>query len=480
MSFLTSSSQNFSSGNRALFDGKPASAVQHYLDGALALEALHAQFEGNLDRARRAHRRERQGLPPRLAVCGWSMSHNPAGRVMALADAYRPRLDDGQLGALEVVGALFPRWGETVWGPMGEWDIPCHVLRVENDAEFVRLALHFVAQHPYDIVHLCKPRFPNLVFGLLYQLVWGAEVIWDIDDEELAFAGGAEPISLPTAHELRPSLPIDESLHKPFWTQLSVGEVGRFPVASVSNPALQQRYGGELLPHVRNEQHFVPDPAKRQAARARFGIPQHARVVLFMGTPREHKGLLETAQGLASLGREDVWFVIAGSFPNTKASQRLKASLEAVQGVHMRWLEDQPFSTLPDVVAMGDYCVLLQEVDSMVAQFQLPAKLMDALAMGLIVLARVTPATQWLADAGVVIPVSLENFPATLQQQLEVRDETPQRRFNRHYFEQHLSIGAVQPMLTQRLAMPRAQMKAMHWQGRLQGLLEGKLCALLA
>lgn len=469
----------FATGNQALLEHDPVAAIQHYIDGAVQLNSLHGQFEGNLDRARRAYRRQRKGAAPRLAVCGWSMSHNPAGRVMALADAYRPRLACGQLAALEVVGALFPRWGEKVWGPMSEFDLPCHILRVEEDVNFVALALKFVAQHPYDIVHLSKPRFPNLVFGLLYRLVWDAHVVWDIDDEELAFAGDAEPLTLATALELRPSLAVEEPLHKPFWTQLSVGEVGRFPVVSVSNPALQQRYGGECLPHVRNEHHFVPSLGKRQAARKRFAIPHHAKVVLFMGTPRAHKGLLETAQGLASLALDNVWMVIAGNFANDKASKQLKQALQAINGIHLCFLDDQPFSTLPDVLALGDYCVLLQDADTQVARYQLPAKLMDALAMGLIVLARVTPATQWLADQGAITPVTLENFPTVMKKQLSVDNEQPQREWNRNVFEQHLSVGAVQPRIEHWLNQLPAKPPAPSWQGRLASLLKGQLPTLL-
>ena len=402
------------------------------------------------------------------------------GRIIALIDAYQPMLLTNKLESLEVIGTLFPRWGENIWGPTRKLSIPFHILKIEDDSEFVSKALLFVAQHPYDIVHLSKPRFPNLVFGLLYQLVWGAQVIWDIDDEELAFAGGIEPITLATAIRKNPTLSIHEPLDNPFWTSLSVGELSRFPVASVSNPALQKRYGGELIPHVRDEQHFSPSQQKRELARKHFKIPETAKVVLFVGTPRDHKGLIETAQGLAHIKNVDIRFLIIGSFPKSEAGKQLKKRLDKIQGVNIHYVDDLPFHQLPDILPVGDYCVLLQNPDSLVSSFQLPAKLVDALSMGMIVLAQPTPATQWLVDLGAVIPITATSFPAVLQQQLNVTDEKPQRLHNRNIFEQHLSISSVQPKIEDWLNTLTQPAPNPSWKGKLESLVEGNLLPLFS
>src|SRR5690606_23666393 len=117
-------------------------------------------------------------------------------------------------------------------------------------------------------------------------------------------------------------------------------------------------------------------------------IPQNKQVVLFYGTPRQHKGICETAQALSHLGRDDVCYVIAGGEPDTE----LKEQLQSISGVDYIFLGPQSYERAPDVVALGDICVLLQDTNSPVAQFQLPAKLIDALGMGLTVFAQVTPA----------------------------------------------------------------------------------------
>jgi glycosyltransferase involved in cell wall biosynthesis len=351
-------------------------------------------------------------------------------------------------------------------------DLPCHRLLVENEADFVAQALRLVAAHPYDLVHLSKPRFPNLVFGLLYSLVWGARVVWDVDDEELGFVAASEPLPLEQALE-QGRLPPLKQLHAALWTRLAVGQVSRFAAVTVSNPALQQRYGGQLIPHVRDETRFVPSQARRARARRRWGIPEHIKVVLFFGTPRRHKGLLDTAHAIAALGRDDLWFVIVGDFPDTS----LKAELQQVEGLTCRFIPGQPYGDIPDIVAMGDYTVLLQESSSLVAQYQLPAKLVDALAMGLIVFAYVTPAMQWLANEGVIISVTPETLAAALRRQLGEKNESAMKEHNRTLFLAHLSLASVRSTLDGLVAMPEVEHP--DWHGNLSFLMANRVERLL-
>ncbi|MDN3522083.1 glycosyltransferase [Halomonas ramblicola] len=463
-------------GNQAFRDGDYKLATRRYLAGAQSLNGQSELFpllEANLTLARRHYLRQRMaarrgGAPARVAVCGWDLAHNPAGRVLTLADAYRrvtPRV--------EIIGAIFPRWGRDLWPPMQGSKTPCHSIFVEDEADFVSQALQLVAEHPYDLVHLSKPRFPNLVFGLLYSLVWGAQVVWDIDDEELGFVAASEPLPLKQALGELGRLPPFNKLHASYWTRLTVGQVSRFGVATVSNPALQQRYGGKLVPHVRDETRFVPSQNRRARARRRWGIPEHIKVVLFFGTPRRHKGLLETAQAIAALGRDDVWFVIVGEFPDAS----LKNELQQVEVVNCRFIPDQPYGDIPDIVAIGDYTVLLQEGSSLVAQFQLPAKLVDALAMGLVVFAHVTPATQWLADEGAIIPVKPETLGLALRRQLGEEEHYEKRGSDRKIFLEKLSLSSCEDTLRDIVSLPVVNSQS--WQENLLPLISGRIEGLL-
>ncbi|MDT9236814.1 tetratricopeptide repeat protein, partial [Limnospira sp. PMC 917.15] len=108
---------------------------------------------------------------PRVGVCGWELSHNAAGRAYTLAQLY------GGFAEVELIGCLFPKYGGQVWSPIRGSEIPCHTIRVEDEGRFIEQALGLVWAHPYEVVHLSKPRMPNIILGLLYKLVWGARVI---------------------------------------------------------------------------------------------------------------------------------------------------------------------------------------------------------------------------------------------------------------------------------------------------------------
>lgn len=458
-------------GNRAVRDGEYARAIRHYLAGAQSLDGLselYPHLEANLSLARGRYLRQRaearrRGEPARVGVCGWELGHNSAGRVKTLADLYQPH------AVVEMIGCIFPtRAGGRPWAPLRGMSVPCHSFVVEKESLFVHQALELVAQHPYDLVHLSKPRLPNLILGWLYKWVWGAKVIMDIDDEELAFVKASDALSPHAYIAEHGELPPLENFKGQLWTRLSVGMAKCFDGVTVSNPALQRRYGGRVIPHVREEQRFKPSPSLKAASRSRFGIPQDVKVVLFYGTPREHKGVLATAEALAELGRDDVWYVVAGDFPQPA----LKARLQAIGGVHCHFIGNQPYDAIAEVVAVGDVCVLLQDGGALVSEFQVPAKLTDALAMGLTVLAQETPALRDMAERQAFIPVTRDNLTAKLRDVLESGRLEERTSHNRQLFIEHLSVGALSGVARGLLERSRPGVMAYDRSHRLGPLIE--------
>ncbi|WP_315690289.1 DUF6716 putative glycosyltransferase, partial [Limnospira sp. PMC 917.15] len=263
----------------------------------------------------------------------------------------------------------------------------------------------------------------NIILGLLYKLVWGARVIVDIDDEELTFVKASETLDLRELLESGGKLPPFQGWDGGKWTRLAVGLARAFDGVTVANPALQERYGGVVIRHGRDEARFVPSDDRKRGSRERFGIAQDKKVVLFFGTPKEYKGLVATARALGSLGRKDVVFAIIGDFPDGK----LKEELQGIPGVDYVFVGNQPFESIPDVVAVGDICVLLQDVGSEVSQFQIPAKLSDALGMGLVVLLSETAAVADVIESGAVVPVAEGDLPAVLDRVLS--DEAECNKF---------------------------------------------------
>lgn len=372
--------------------GRYADAIAHYAQVLINTPALGKSISANLSIARQKYRNSRQGIEKqRVAVCGWELAHNPAGRAYTLATLYETFAD------VEIIGSIFPRFGREVWEPIRNTRIPKHTFLVEDESRFIDQAIALVAAHPYDIVHLSKPRAPNIFFGILYKLLWDAKVVMDIDDEELGFVGADSAISVDDYLKQHGQLPGFNDLAGKEWTRLAVGLADVFDGVTVSNPALQQRYGGEIIRHARDENKFHPSPELTRKSREKFGIPQDKKVVLFFGTPREHKGLKETAEAIAELKRDDILFVIVGDFPDSE----LKRQLQVINGCRFSFIGNQPFDAIPEVVSIADCCVLLQG-ESLAAQYQVPAKLSDALGMGVPVFASDTPALEEFFGSGAV------------------------------------------------------------------------------
>lgn len=429
---------------QAMQEARWADAIRAYIGVICTYPELASYFSFTLNKARQNFRAERVGKPAQVGVSCYELSHNPAGRSLAIAELY------GEHAEVEIFGSIFPSWGHTLWAPMQGHPIPCHYFTVEESkkedrSDFFEQALELVLQHPYDVVHLSKPRGPNLIFGLLYKWVWGARVLWDIDDEELGFLRPSEPGEDAKAIRLNLNFSLTSSLvglARGQWTQLSVGSVDLFDGVTVSNPALQQRYGGSILPHARSFEVDLYSKEYKRRSRERFGIPRDAKVVLFFGTPRSHKGLLETAKALAALHEPTLRFVIVGDFPDTA----LKTELESVKGVTLQFIKGQPYSRICEVVALGDYSVILQDSRSLVARFQTPAKLTDALAASTVVFATELPALQDFFDAKALVPVTPANLVDVLREYIlagDAADKCRQLRANGlAFYESHLKSDA--------------------------------------
>ena len=396
--------------NRLFRSGDLSGAMAAYLRLLQSMPHMERVVAGNVALTRSNRCILRAGAQ-RLdaAVCGWELSHNAAGRVHTLARLYETFAD------VKIIGSHFPNWGREMWPPLRGSQLPIHGFVAEDQSRFIAQALELTAAHPCDVLHLSKPRFPNILFGLLYKLIWGTTVLMDIDDEELAFIQAQGPLHLVELLQGQGALPPFNALAGPDWTRIAVGLAGAFDGVTVANVPLQERHGGEIIRHARDERCLVPSPELRTRAREAFGLDPDSKVVLFFGTPRPHKGLLETARALAALDRKDVVFAVIGDFQHPG----LKKQLEALEGLNLFFAPDQPVDRIPEVAALGDVCVLLQDPGGEVARFQTPAKLSDALAMGLAVVVRGGPALADVCAGEGVVSVTPQTLSSTLAELLD-------------------------------------------------------------
>ena len=375
----------------------------------------------------------------RITVIAWDLGHNPLGRAYLLADALRRAYD------VELLGAGFPRFGDALWEPLSG----CSRVRIKGFPG-TRFPSHFnnmeqiAGQIDGDVIYVSKPRLPGLELAILAKLQRNRPIVLDIDDYELGFFKKRTPLTLGGVkrrrHEADFLFPHDE-----IWTRFSETLVPLFEHVTVSNRELQKRYGGLLVPHVRDERDFDPDAWPRDAIRAALGFSATDKVVLFAGTPRLHKGVAKIAPALRSLARYDCKFLIVGSPVDSDARRFLGGADPATVKV----VPNVPFTDLPAYLSAGDLVCLLQEKGRVVSRFQMPAKFTDALAMGIPILATGVPLFEHLAGRGLVevlgdtpldrkIGEIFDNYPAYRQRALR----------NREAFLSEYSYAAILPGLT--------------------------------
>lgn len=325
---------------------------------------------------------------PKVAVVSWDVGHNPLGRAHVLASILDRRFD------VEVWGAQFPRYGTDVWEPLRHGDIPVRVFPGVDLPDHLDTMATAVREIDADAIYVSKPRFPSYALGAMAKQFRNRPLVLDVDDHELAFFDEDQGL---TVDQLR-DIDDEDDLRLAFghrWTQACEPLISAADHVTVSNVALQDRFGGTIVPHARDERRFDPARYDRDETRRALGIPLRERLLLFGGTPRRHKGIVEVLQALDRLGDDRYRVLIFG----TREFNTLRKEIGSLS----RWVRALPpldFADLPRMVGAADLACVLQDPSHPISRYQLPAKLTDALAMGVPTLVRPVPPLRALVDKG--------------------------------------------------------------------------------
>lgn len=378
-------------GNEDFRRGLYESAIIHYHKALEENPHLSGAINLNIRLAKRRYLLKRQSDERKsVVVCGWDLAHNAAGRAYTLARIYQ------NFYKVKIVGTIFPKNGSDIWYPIRDAALEIQVAVLNDDGQDYEKIRQIVLNNPCDILHLSKPRITNILFGVLYKEIWGATVLVDIDDEELSFVGAKKQLELQDYFKKHSKVPPLKGFSGLDWTRIAVSFVHHFDGVTVANEALQARYGGSIIRHAREGVDNAPAAQKKRQSRLQLGIDADKKIILFFGTARPHKGLIEIAKSIAMLKREDLLFLVVGDFPDTG----FLAELKAIENCAFQFLGMQKVTDIPLVVSCADICILYQAEDSEIARFQTPAKLSDALAQGVPVLANDVPAMKMLFAAG--------------------------------------------------------------------------------
>ena len=357
---------------------------------------------------------EQHKLKITALVITWDVGHNPLGRSYMLAEVL-----DRVVRNVVLVGFQFPRYGDDIWEPVRHSKLPVISLPGENLPEFLDSLDRIAQRMRPDIVIACKPRLPSVQLGALIKQKFGCPLIVDIDDHELSFFKNAPEL---TSEELaRMPDGVASGQVEPYseiWTRLAQHMCKYADERIVSNVALHKEFGGTIVPHVRDEHTFDPALFDSVSSRVKYGVPPHSKVVLFFGTPRHHKGIDVLADAVGHIDDDSFRLVIVG----TTTDRSVTTKLDSLAPGRVIYLPNQPFSVIPEIVVMADVICLPQDEDSPISQFQLPAKAIDAVAMGIPLLVSGTPPLMQLVQDGVAKLIDRENLPEMLKQTVASND----------------------------------------------------------
>ena len=350
--------------------------------------------EGQSESARTITQRKSVDAVPKIkvTVIAWDLTHNPLGRTYLLADVLRQDYD------VELIGAKFARFGDEVWEPLRDCSrVTIKAFPGDNFPEHFSHMEDIAKQIEGDVIYVSKPRLPSLELAILAKLYQNRPVILDVDDYELGWFKNREPLTLEAVKTQRHKRDFNCPYHET-WSRYSESLIPLFERLTVSNEALRKKFGGMILPHIRDEHDFDPALYFRDEIRAELGFTPKDKVVLFIGTPRMHKGVAQIADALRKSHQPDYKLLIVGS-PVDAESQRLFSDVDPR---HVKVIPNISFGDLPRYLCIGDLICLLQDGSGVTSQFQMPAKFTDGLSMGIPMLGTNVPPLVNLANDGLV------------------------------------------------------------------------------
>ncbi len=198
---------------------------------------------------------------------------------------------------------------------------------------------------------------------------------------------------------------------------------GYTDAVTVSNRFLQNKFNGILVPHCRDTSILDPGRFDSEAIKKTWGL-QGKKVLMFLGTPRPHKGIDDLRVALERIDDSNVYLLIVGADdPTSFCGAKWGAVRERV-----RVLPKIPFESLPEYLAAADILLVPQRqtTDSV---GQMPAKLFDAMAMGKPIIAtRVSDITEVLGDCGYLVDPGKPDELADAMRYILDHPEEAQRR----------------------------------------------------
>ena len=292
---------------------------------------------------------------------------------------------------VEIVG---PATGGQVWEPLRhQSDVAIRVVPPGSPMQMARYA-------DGDLLYAIKPRPTSLGVALEARRRWDRPLVVDVDDWETGFLYD-DAIAMVRSRFRDETRWVAQTLldvrgrNSVYRTALMERKMREADAVTATSSWLAAHYGGsrgKVIVQTRDTTALDPSKVDRDQARDALGIPAGTTVLLFMGTPRRHKGLGKVLEALDLLGRDDLLFMTVGGNPHLPERPDVRV---------LGW---QPYGELTRFLAAADVVVVAQEATPG-ARGQMPTKAYDAMAMGRPVIASDTAdLAETVEGCGLVVP----------------------------------------------------------------------------
>jgi glycosyltransferase involved in cell wall biosynthesis len=320
----------------------------------------------------------------KISFLASDLSRNCVGRVYALAKMVEPQF------TIEIIGPLL---GERIWAPCDTGEFTYKPVRCTSVfPRFLKDMKELESLIGGDIVYASKPWLTSFGVGVLAKLKRKKPLVLDIDDWELGWY-------LPYRCRKMASLSVRSIRDANGFLSTYLLEKMIFLADGITTASkfLQNRFDGEYIPHARDTDVLDPSKYNQGELKKKHGFGDE-KIIMFLGSPRPHKGLRILFKSLQSLKRSDVKLVIIGSTNEYPLKDEIPR--EIVQSVVIR--DMIPFSHVPDHLSYADVVVVPQN-NLPSNHAQVPAKLFDAMAMAKpIISTRISDMPEILSDCGYI------------------------------------------------------------------------------
>lgn len=340
----------------------------------------------------------------KVSVLCFDLSSNSFGRAWLLAQALSRFYD------VEIVG---PSRKGGIWAPMEHMDIPVKKFTWKRYPAFSQVAQDILEAIDGDVILASKLMPTSFGIGLQKKCSSSKPLIVDIDDWELGFfyhsgfwgrvgrfLNFSNPNGLPHVWRM-------ERL------------VGRADAVSVSNRFLQNKFGGILSPHCRDTSFLDPQKFNQDEIKEKMNLVGK-KVLMFLGTPRPHKGIDDLLAAVKMIDNPDLRVAIIGA---ENEQEFLRGIDESVRD-RVVIFPKISFDKLPEYLSAADILIIPQRRTSDTVG-QMPAKLYDAMAMAKPIIAtRVSDIPEVLGDCGYLVdPNEPSQLATAIQHILSHSDE---------------------------------------------------------